>query len=102
MYKWLSLELLLPPPPIVISHFRDRLLFFIGGGLPFLGLADNFFKSNAFQKIFFITFCNENNFFMIIFKKHYRLFYRSYLKKITSCACIHMKSLIRMKQIHPE
>ena len=52
-----------------------------GGGLLFLGLADNFFKSNAFQTIFFITFCNENNFFTIIFQKHYRLFYRSYLKK---------------------
>ena len=34
-----------------------------GGGVPFLGLADNFFlKNNAFQTIFFITFCNENNF----------------------------------------
>ena len=33
-------------------------------GLPFLGLADNFFlKSNAFQTIFFVTFCNENNFY---------------------------------------
>ena len=62
MYKWLSLELPAPPPSVVISHFRDRPLFFMGG-LPFLGLADNFFKSNAFQKIFFITFCNENNFY---------------------------------------
>ena len=52
--------------------------------LPYLGLADNcFLKSNAFQTIFFITFCNENNFFMTIFLKCYRLFYRSYLKKKT-------------------
>ena len=41
--------------------------YFSIGGLPFLGLADNFFpKSNVFQTIF-ITFCNENNFFMTIF-----------------------------------
>ena len=33
-----------------------------GGGEPFLGLAGKFFKSNAFQTIFFNTFCNENNF----------------------------------------
>ena len=60
---------------------RDRPLFFITG-LPFLGLADNCFpKSDAFQTIFFITFCNENNFFTAIFKERYRLFYRSYLKK---------------------
>ena len=31
--------------------FRDGPLFFIGR-LPFLGLADNFFKSNAFQTNF--------------------------------------------------
>ena len=43
--------------------------FFFIGGLPFLGLADNFFlKSNVFQTIFFITFCNENNFFTTILK----------------------------------
>ena len=37
--------------------------YFLSGGLPFLGLADNFFlKSNEFQTIFFITFCYENNF----------------------------------------
>ena len=62
---------------------RDDHYFFIGG-LPFLGLADNFFqKSNAFQTIFFITFCNEDNFLMTIFKKRYRLFHRSYLEKKT-------------------
>ena len=57
--------------------FRDGPLFFIGGGggLPFLGLADNFFlKSNVFQTIFFITFCNENNFFTTIFKKTLQAF----------------------------
>ena len=73
---------------------RDGPLFFYWGegGLPFLGLADNFFlKSNVFQTIFFITFCNENNFFMTIFKKRYKLFCRSYLEKNISCACIHMK-----------
>ena len=50
-------------------QLRDGPLFFIGGGgLPFLGVADNFFpKSNGFQTIFFITFCNENNFFTTIF-----------------------------------
>ena len=61
---------------------RDGPLFFYRGGLTFLGLADNLFlKSNAFQTIFFITFCNENNFFTTIFKKRYRHFFRSYLEK---------------------
>ena len=69
--------------------------YFLSGGLPFLGLAYNFFlQSNAFQTIFFITFCNENNFFTIIFLKMLQAFYRSYLKKNTSCACIRMKSLV--------
>ena len=43
----------------------QTIIFYWGGGgvFPFLRLADNFFlKSNAFQTIFFITFCNENNF----------------------------------------
>ena len=40
------------------------LFFYWGGG----GLADNFLKSNAFQTIFFITFCNENNFLTTIYK----------------------------------
>ena len=56
--------------------------YFLFAGLPFLGLANNFFlKSNAFQTILFITFCYENNFFTTIFKKHYRHFFISYLKK---------------------
>ena len=52
----------------MLSILRDGPLFFYreggggGGVLPFLGLADNFFlKNNAFQTIFLITFCNENN-----------------------------------------
>ena len=57
------------------NSLRDGPLFFYWGGLPFLGLAYNFFlKSNAFQTIFFITFCNENNFLQPFFKKCYRLF----------------------------
>ena len=53
---------------------RDGSLFFIRG-LPFLGLADNFFpKNNAFQTIFFITFCNENNFFTTILENVTGLF----------------------------
>ena len=64
--------------------------YFLLGGLPFLGLADNFFlKSNAFQTIFFNTFCNENN-FLRPFLKTLQAFYRSYLKN-TSCACKHME-----------
>ena len=34
----------------------------------FWDLQTIFFKSNAFQTIFFITFCNGNNFFTTIFK----------------------------------
>ena len=43
---------------------RDRPLCFYWGGLPFLGLANNFFlkSKNAYQTIFLITFCNETNF----------------------------------------
>ena len=43
---------------------KGRTIILLSGGLPFLGLPDNFFqKSNAFQTIFFITFCDENNFY---------------------------------------
>ena len=53
-----------------------------GGGVTIFGTCRQFFlKSNVFQTIFFITFCNENNFFTTIFKKRYRHFFRSYLKK---------------------
>ena len=67
------------------SELRDIPLFFHwGGGVTIFGTCRQFFlKSNAFQTIFFITFCNENNFLTTIFKKRYRLFYRSYLKKKT-------------------
>ena len=48
---------------------KGRTIIFFTGRSPFLGLADNFFpKNNAFQTIFFITFCNENNFFTTILK----------------------------------
>ena len=41
------------------SHsFKGRTINFLSGGLPLLGLADNvFLNTNAFQTIFFITFC---------------------------------------------
>ena len=49
-----------------LSFYRGR----GGGGVPLLGLADNFFlKNNAFQTIF------DDHFL-----KHHRLSYRSYLK----------------------
>ena len=61
----------------------DRPLFFIGGGgggVPFLGLADNFFlKNNAVQTIFLLDFVMKTIFYDY-FKKHNRLFYRSFLK----------------------
>ena len=64
-----------------------------GGGLPFLGLADNFFlKSNAFQTIFSTHFVMKT-IFLPPFLKTLQVFCRSYLKN-TSCACKHMKSLI--------
>ena len=54
----LSLEF----PKVEYKSIRDGALFFYQG-LPFLGLADNFFlKNNAFQTFFSVTFCNENNF----------------------------------------
>ena len=45
-----------------------------GGGLPFSGLADNFLRVMRFKQFFSLHFCNEDNFLMIIFKKHNRLF----------------------------
>ena len=57
-----------------VSKGQTIIFYWEGGGLPFLGLAEIFFKSNAFPTIFLITFCNENNFFRTIFKKHYRYF----------------------------
>ena len=49
------------------EHFRDGPLFFIRGGYHFGTCRQFFIKSNAFQTIFFITFCSENNFLTIIF-----------------------------------
>ena len=37
-----------------------------GGSYHFSDLQTFFLKNNAFQTIFFITFCNENNFFTTI------------------------------------
>ena len=51
--------------------------FFIGGGggLPFLGVADNFFpKSNAFQTIFSLHFVMKT-IFLTIFKKTLQAFF---------------------------
>ena len=67
--------------------------FYQGGGLPFLGLADNFFlKSNAFQTIFFITFCNENNFFTTILKNVTSFFMDLISKKCFLCMHTHEES----------
>ena len=76
---------------------RDGLLFFIeggGGGYHFWDLQTIFFlKNNAFQTIFFIKLCNENNFFTTILKNITGFSY--FLFEInTLYACIHMKNLI--------
>ena len=43
--------------------------YFFIGGLPFLGLADNFFlKSNAFQNIFLLHFVMETIFLQPLLK----------------------------------
>ena len=40
-----------------------------GGGVTIFATCRQFFlKNNAFQTIFFIRFCNENNFFMTTLK----------------------------------
>ena len=67
-------ELIYVPNGLGTDHY-----FFLSVGLPFLALADNFF-CNAFQTIFFITFCNENNFLQPFLKS---VAYRSDLKKKT-------------------
>ena len=64
-----------------ITLLRDGPLFFIRGVTIFGTCRQFFVKSNAFQTIIFITFCNEHKFITTIFKNRYRLFYRSYLKK---------------------
>ena len=62
------------------NKVRDGPLFFFWGGVTIFGTCRQFFlKSNALQTIFFVTFCSENIFFMTLFRKCYRLFYRSYL-----------------------
>ena len=53
--------------PIRYSKNKGRTIIFIGGGggggCQFWDLQTFFFsKNNAFQTIFFIRFCNENNF----------------------------------------
>ena len=59
---------------MILSSLGMDHYFFIRG-LPFLGLADNFFQRVMhFKQFFFITICNENNFFTTILKKCYRLF----------------------------
>ena len=40
----------------VYLSFKGQTIIFLLGGLPFLGLADNFFKSNPFQTIFSLHF----------------------------------------------
>ena len=47
---------------------RDGPLFFIKGVTIFGTCRQFFLKSNAFQTIILITFCNENTFFTTIFK----------------------------------
>ena len=49
--------------------------------LPFLGLADNFFESNAFQTIFSLHFVMETIFLQPFLKNVTGFFYRSYLKE---------------------
>ena len=67
---------------VVSLKSKGRTIIFLSGRVTIFGTCRQFFsKSNVFQTIFFITFCNENNLFTTIFKKRYRLFYRSYLKK---------------------
>ena len=56
-----------------------------GGGVTIFGTCRQFFiKSNAFQTIFFITFCNENNFFATILKNVTGFFINLIWKKNTS------------------
>ena len=46
-----------------MPNLRDGPLFYYwGGGTIFGTCRQIFLKSNAFQTIFFITFCNGNNF----------------------------------------
>ena len=50
-------------------HLGTDHYFLIGGGLPFLGLADNFLlKNNAFQTIFSLDFVMKTIFVMTILK----------------------------------
>ena len=61
---------------------RDGPLFFIGG-LPFLGLADNFFQRVMRFKQFFSLHFVMKTIFLQPFLKMLQAFYRSYLKKKT-------------------
>ena len=57
-----------------IHIFRDGPLIFIGGGLPFLRLADNFFQRVMHFKQFFSLHFVMKTIFYDHFQKHYRLF----------------------------
>ena len=78
-YRKFDVCIIQPYNKSFVIFLRDGPLFFIGGGggggVTIFGTCRQFFsESNAFQTIFFITFCNENNFFTTIFEKCYRLF----------------------------
>ena len=50
--------------------------YFLSGGLPILGLADNFFQRiMRFKQFFSLHFVMKTIFFRNHFTKHYRLFY---------------------------
>ena len=63
------------------NTLRDRPLVFYRGVTISGTCRQLFFKSNAFQTIFFITFCNEKNFLRSFLKNITGFFVKSYLKK---------------------
>ena len=55
-------------PGFVELPYKGQTIIFLSGDYHFWDLQTIFLKSNTFQTISFITFCNENNFFTTIFK----------------------------------
>ena len=69
-------------------NLRDGPLFFYWGGYHFWDL----------QTIFFKRVVRFKQFFSLHFKNHYKLFYRSYLKKHFLCMHTHEKSHLNETQ----
>ena len=75
----------------LVHVYKGWTIIFLSGGYHFWDLQTIFFQRLMhFRQFFFITFCNENNFYDHFFE-NVTGYSKILFGKITSCACIHMK-----------